>query len=201
MGLDIHYFDGQTPLDEDEKEGLRIKSLTTRGELDELEQLNIEKAIEWTMTRKQKPEKILTHDFVRLLHYKMFGDVWKWAGEFRHTNKNLGCDWQQVGILLRQLNDDGAYWLENKTFSDTEIALRYKHRIVSIHCFPNGNGRHSRLMADVIISHIFRRPVFAWGGTYLSDNGEARKNYLIAVRQADKGDLKPLIDFACEKPF
>src|ERR1700752_5257704 len=155
MGLEIEYIDGQTPLDEEEKEGLLIKTITTRGELDEFEQQNIEKAIEWTLMRKFKPERIMTEGFAQELHHKMFCDVWKWAGDFRHSNKNIGCDWKQISVLLKQLNDDGLFWMKEKTYQEEEIAIRYKHRIVNIHCFPNGNGRHSRLMGDIIISHIF----------------------------------------------
>lgn len=109
MGLDIDYIPGQTPLSEEEKEELLIKTIATRGELDEFEQQNIEKAIEWIMGRKFKPEKVFTAEFVCKLHRKMFGDVWKWAGEFRRSNKNLGCDWHKIGILLKQLNGDAAY--------------------------------------------------------------------------------------------
>ena len=196
MGLEIEYIEGQTPLDEEEKEGLFITTITTRAELDEFEQQNIEKAIEWTLSRKFKSEKIISEEFVRELHHKMFGDVWKWAGEFRHSNKNMGCDWKQVGLQLKQLNDDANYWLKHKTFSEKEIAIRYKHRIVSIHCFSNGNGRHSRLMGDVIISHVFGKKVFTWGSASLSKKGDTRNNYLKAVKQADNDEIKPLIEFS-----
>jgi len=196
MGLEIEYIEGQTPLDEDEKEGLLIKSITTRGELDEFEQFNIEKAIQWTLGKKWKPEYILSEDFVKELHKRMFKEVWSWAGEFRKTNKNIGVDKYQIGVSLKQLLDDGLYWLKNKTYSDEEFAIRFKHRIVIIHCFPNGNGRHSRLIADIIISQIFGKPVFTWNSTNLNKKGGARSNYLTAIRLADNGDIKPLIDFA-----
>lgn len=196
MGLNIEYIEGQTPLDEDEKEGLLLKSITTRGELDEFEQLNIEKATQWTMGKNWKPEYILSENFIRELHIRMFNDVWSWAGEFRKTNKNIGVDKYQIGISLKQLIDDSLYWLMNKTYSDEEFAIRFKHRIVKIHCFPNGNGRHSRLIADIIISQIFARPVFSWNNANLNKKGEARSNYLAAIRLADNGDIKPLINFA-----
>lgn len=196
MGLEIEYIEGQTPLDEDEKEGILIKSITTRNDLDEFEQLNIEKAIQWTIGKKWKPENILSEVFVRELHKRMFNEVWSWAGDFRKTNKNIGVDKYQIGISLKQLLDDSLYWLENKTYSDEEFAIRFKHRIVKIHCFPNGNGRHSRLIADIIISQIFGKPVFTWNSTNLNYNGEARSNYLTAIRQADSGDINPLINFA-----
>jgi len=196
MGLKIEYIEGQTPIDEDEKEGLLIKSITTRGELDEFEQLNIEKAIQWSIGKKWKPEYILSEGFVKELHKKMFKDVWYWAGDFRKTNKNIGVDKHQIGISLRQLLDDSLYWLKNRTYSDEEFAIRFKHRIVKIHCFPNGNGRHSRLMADIIISQIFGKPIFTWNSTNLNKKGEVRSNYLTAIRQADSGDINPLINFA-----
>lgn len=196
MGLELDYIEGQTPLDEEEMEGLLIATITTRGELDEFEQQNIEKAIEWTLSRKFKAEEIITEVFVRKLHHRMFEDVWKWAGEFRRTNKNIGSDWKQIGISLKQLVDDCIFWIDNKSYRQEEIAVRFKHRIVNIHCFPNGNGRHSRLMGDVIANHIFGKKVFTWGGANLNKKGETRSNYIKAIREADKGNLKLLIEFA-----
>lgn len=196
MGLDIDYIDGQTPLDEDEKEGLQIKSITTRGELDEFEQYNIEKAIQWTIGKKWKSDYILSEAFVRELHKRMFSEVWIWAGEFRKTNKNIGVDKYQIPLALKQLLDDCKFWINNNTYSDEEIAIKFKHGIVKIHCFANGNGRHSRLMADIIISHIFGKPVFSWQRTNLNKKGDARSKYLSAIRLADSGDINPLIDFA-----
>ena len=147
MGLDLIYEEGQTPLDENEKEGLKIDSITTQSELDEFEQFNIEKAIEWTIRTNLDAERVLTVRFIKGLHLRMFGEVWKWAGEFRRTEKNIGIPWVQIEIELRKLLDDIKCWIENETFSPEESAIRFKHRLVSIHCFPNGNGRHSRLVA------------------------------------------------------
>lgn len=196
MGLELNYIEGQTPVDEDEKHGLRILSITTREELDEFEQLNIEKAVEWTIKRKLSQEYILSEQFVKELHSRMYEDVWKWAGKFRTTNKNIGVDWQLISVSLKQLLDDCKFWIENNTFPEDEIAIRFSHRIVSIHCFPNGNGRHSRLIADVIISHIFNKPVFSWGSSNLVKRGEVRKQYIDAIHLADKGNILPLLNFA-----
>jgi Fic-DOC domain mobile mystery protein B len=196
MGLDLKYVDGQTPLDEEEKEGLKIKSITTQKELNEFEQLNIEKAVEWTIRANLKPEKILTEKFIKDLHKKMYGDVWKWAGEFRMTDKNSGIKWTQIGIELKNLIDDTKYWLENKTYPPKEIAIRFKHRIVAIHCFPNGNGRHSRMMVDIIIESIFGKEIFSWHKSNMLRADETRKEYIVALREADNGNIKPLIKFA-----
>jgi len=196
LGLDIEYINGQTPLDEDEKEGLKIITITTRGEQDEFEQQNNEKAIEWTLKNKFKLGKILTEDFIKNLHKRMFGDVWKWAGEFRNTNKNIGVDKYQIGIELKNLIDDGKYWVENNTFTGDEFAVRFSHRVVKIHLFPNGNGRHSRLLGDIITNHGFDKPVFTWGGKDLVHKGEARSLYLQVLREADIGNYNKLIEFA-----
>ncbi len=196
MGLELQYKDGQTPLDEEEKEGLKIKSISTQGELDEFEQLNIEKAIEWTIHANLKSERILTEKFIKDLHKKMYGDVWKWAGEFRITDKNIGINWIQIGIELKNLIDDTKYWIENKTFSPKEIAIRFKHRIVAIHCFHNGNGRHSRMMADIIIESIFGKEIFSWHKSNMVKADETRKVYIKALREADNGNINPLIKFA-----
>jgi Fic-DOC domain mobile mystery protein B len=196
MGLDIEYSDGQTPLDDDEKEGLKIPTVITRGELDEFEQQNIEQAIIWTMKRSFRINDIMTEKFVKDLHRKMFADVWAWAGEFRNTNKNLGVDKWEIGAELKKLLDDTTYWINHQSYPADEIALRCKYRMVSIHCFANGNGRHSRLMADIIISHVYKQPVFSWGTKYATIPGKSRSEYLKAIRAADRGDYLLLLDFA-----
>lgn len=196
MGLELNYEDDQTKLDEDEKEGLKINTITTNKELDEYEQLNIEKALEWTIPKRFSAEKLLSEEFVRSLHKKMFGVVWKWAGDFRRTEKNIGVDWVKIGIELRTLIDDTRFWIEHKTYPPEEIAIRFKHRLVTIHCFPNGNGRHSRLMADLIIEKIFNKPAFTWGRTNLTGASEIRSDYISALKQGDKGNITPLVAFA-----
>ena len=196
MGLDLIYNDGQTPLDEDEKEGLLIKSIATRGELDEFEQQNIEDAIQWSLTRKFKSDQILTEPFILALHKRMYGRVWSWSGEYRKTNKNIGVDKLDIPVALRSLIDDASYWLEHNLYEPEEFAIRFKHRLVSIHCFPNGNGRHSRMIADIIIEKIYQLPVFSWGGASLSEDMDIRAQYLKAIRKADKGDFELLLKFS-----
>ena len=196
MGLELEYINGQTPLDPDEMEGLKIPTITTRGELDEFEQLNIEKAVEWTLKNKFKKERILTEEFIKNLHKRMFGDVWNWAGEFRTTNKNIGVDKFMIPIELKNLIEDTKYWIKNNTFQPDEIAIRFNHRIVKIHLFPNGNGRHSRLIGDILINHVFDQKVFSWGGKNLQTKGEARTKYLDALRYADNNDYTKLLEFA-----
>lgn len=198
MGLNLVYNAGQTSLDEDEKEGLKILSIVTKSELDEYEQKNIEQAIQWTIGRKIKVEKLLTEQFVKSLHKRMFSNVWKWAGQFRKSEKNIGVKSFQISTDLRILLDDTKYWIENNSYEQDEIAIRFKHRIVSIHCFPNGNGRHSRLMADLIVEKIFQKKFFTWGQNNSSSTEEidVRLNYLTALRKADIGDFADLIKFA-----
>lgn len=196
MGLELEYILGQTPLDEEEMDGLLIPTIATRGELDEFEQKNIEQAIQWSLQRKFKQSQILTEDFVKEVHKMMYGDVWAWAGNFRTTNKNIGIDRLQIGPHLKYLLDDTTYWIHEKTYPPEEIAIRYKHRLVSIHCFPNGNGRHSRLMADMVIEQVFKLPVFTWGTANLGQQGDARANYIQAVKAADEGNIAPLLSFA-----
>ena len=199
MGIDFEYISGQTPLDEDEKEGLLIESISSRGELDEFEQLNIEKAIEWTISRKFVEKTILTEEFVKSLHIQMFGEVWSWAGQFRKSNKNIGIDWTIIGIELKKLLDDTEFWIKNSSYNPDEIAIRFKHRLVKIHCFPNGNGRHSRMMADIIIESIFEMEVFDWRYSSMVRADATREEYISAIKKADGGDIEPLLDFARSK--
>ena len=196
MGLKIEYIKGQTPLDDEESEGLLIKTISTKEELDEFEQLNIQNAIQWSISRKIPAKDILTEGFIRALHVKMFDKTWKWAGQFRKSEKSIGIEPYQIGIQLRQLLEDTEYWIKDKTYKPDEIAIRFKHRIVQIHCFSNGNGRHSRLMADIIASHIFNNEIFSWGGANLSKDNDMRKAYIESLRSADKHNIDPLLIFS-----
>jgi Fic-DOC domain mobile mystery protein B len=196
MGLKIDYIDGQTPLNEEEQDGLLIPSITTREDLDEFEQLNIEKAIQWTFGKKLKAEQLFTEKFIKDLHKRMYGEVWKWAGTFRESEKNIGIKSYLIPSELKMLLDDALFWVQNGTYSHDELAIRFKHRLVSIHCFSNGNGRHSRLMADLIMEKLYDETIFSWGSSNLIKATETRKVYIKAVKTADKHDLLPLIAFA-----
>ena len=196
MGLDLNYIHGQTPLDEEEKEGLLIKTISTREELDEFEQLNIQNAIEWVNKKTFDLDKILSEDFIKRLHIQMFGSVWKWAGTFRKSDKNIGVLWTEIPVSLRTLLEDCKFWIANKTYPEDEISVRFKHRLVSIHPFPNGNGRHSRLIADVLISDGLGKTVFSWGNINIVKPGQARSEYISALKAADNHNINPLLIFA-----
>lgn len=196
MGLSLDYGIGQTPLSEEGKEGLKVGGIATRQDLDEFEQQNIDKATEWLAGKKLKVEKLLTEKFVKDLHREMFGDVWAWAGEFRRSDKSIGVDWRIISVEIKKLLDNCYYWLDNKTFSEEEIAIRLSHGLVKIHPFVNGNGRHSRLMADIMMEKIFYKDIFSWGKLDLEAMNDERSRYLTALRKADEGDYSFLLDFA-----
>ncbi|MEO6131448.1 MAG: mobile mystery protein B [Saprospiraceae bacterium] len=139
---------------------------------------------------------ILSEKFIKEFHKRMFGSVWKWAGHFRTSNKNLGIEWHTLPVNLRQLLDDVLFWIEYQSFDPDEIAIRFKHRLVSIHCFPNGNVRHSRLLADIIVEKLYNKPVFSWGAAKVTNHGNARTTYIEALKAADHGDYTSLLAFA-----
>ncbi len=192
MTVDLVYPPGATPLDPDERAGLIPGHITTQGELNEWEQLNIVHGENWA--RKQRKE-ILDEGFLRRLHQQMFGETWKWAGEFRKSDKNIGVDWLNIGVELKKLLDDTRYQIEHASYPPDEIALRFHHRLVAIHPFPNGNGRHARLMADLLVERL-GRPRFTWGSRSLVDAGDTRKRYIAALQAADARDTTPLQAFA-----
>ncbi len=196
MGLSFKCQTGQTPLSEEEKEGLKINSLATRQDLDEFEQQNIAQAIERLASQSLRIDKLLTERFIKNLHRQMFGDVWSWAGEFRRSDKSIGVDWRIISIELKKLLDNCRYWFENKVFLEEEIAIRLSHGLVKIHPFVNGNGRHSRLMADIMMENIFHKDIFSWGTFGLDAVSGERANYIIALRKADEGDYSYLLNFA-----
>jgi len=197
MGIKLDYIGGQTPLDEIEISGLKIKTITTVGELNEHEQNNIEEAFHWALNRKIPLETLLTREWIFNMHYRMFNKVWDWAGEKRTSNKNIGVDKYSIDPALIHMLDDIKYWIENRTFDPVEIAVRFKHRLVSIHCFPNGNGRHARLCADLLIKQLTGQDGFTWGShNSLYQESELRSAYITALKKADTGDYQPLIEFA-----
>lgn len=175
---------------------MRIKQISNRAELDEFEHHNIQQAIEWLYGKKFSAEQVFSESVVCQIHERMFGEVWKWAGKFRQSNKNIGVDKWQISVALHSLNNDALYWVQHSSFDPIEIAIRYKHRLVSIHCFANGNGRHSRLMADIIMANVFKMQPLKWGMSSLTQSTQLRNNYIEALRSADAGDYSLLIAFA-----
>ncbi|MDP8269635.1 MAG: mobile mystery protein B [Candidatus Tenebribacter davisii] len=191
--LSIRYPEGATPIDQNEAQGLLPSNITTQGELDRWEQENIIEAITWL--DKAKPKDILNEQFIKKLHKRMFCNVWEWAGTFRRSDKNIGGSWYQIPMRLRNLLNDLELWIDLKDESDDEIAVRFHHRLVEIHPFPNGNGRHARLMTDLLLENILNCTRFSWGSENLSKTSNIRQKYIDALKEADELNYKPLQKF------
>lgn len=192
----FHEPDDATPLAPDERNGLLQTWITHRHDLNEAEQENILKGAAWARrSRGLTTEGLLNDAFARTLHKRMFGEVWKWAGTYRQTERNIGIDAYRISAELAAMFDDVRYWVEHKTFPADEIAIRLHHRLVAIHPFPNGNGRHARLMADLLIERL-GGVHFSWGGGSLADVGELRRQYVAALKAADNHDIRPLLAFS-----
>lgn len=186
------YPDGATPLDLDEQDALIPKHIATQSELNEWESRNILQAELWARSKKE----LLTLEFIQTLHMHMFNRTWLWAGKFRTTSgKNIGIDWHLISSSVKNVCDYVKYWLEKSVFSDDEIAVRFHHKLVWIHPFSNGNGRHARLIADLLIK-LKGHSQFSWGSIDLYNESEIRRNYIQALKLADQGDYKELIIFA-----
>lgn len=183
-----------TPLEPHEREGLLQTWITHRRDLNEAEQENIVEGAAWAR-RRASLKRMLSEDFMQTLHKRMFGDVWEWAGTFRTTERNIGVEAYRIGVELASLLSDIRYWIEHETFPPDEIAIRFHHRVVAIHPFPNGNGRHARLAADLLIERLGGEQ-FSWGGGSLADVGKLRARYVTALRAADNHDIAPLLEFA-----
>ena len=198
MTLNLHYPEGATPLDPNELDDLKPKHITTQGELDQLEQANISSGLLWLNRQRGK---VLTDNFTIALHKRLFGEVWDWAGTFRKTGKNIGIDPRHIQVELRSLLHDSQYWTDNKTYSPLEAAVRFHHRLVKIHAFPNGNGRHARIMADAILTDVYNAKPIDWaGGQDLQKMNERRVAYIAALKAADGEDYAPLFAFCGIKP-
>ncbi|AIE85940.1 mobile mystery protein B [Fimbriimonas ginsengisoli] len=185
--------DGATPLDLDEA-GALIPSLSTQAELNEFEFLNIAEAIDWAERSRKIKADLLRPDTLRLLHKRMFGRTWRWAGQYRTTQKSIGVEAFRISTELLNLTEDVKCWLEFGSYPRGEIAARFHHRLVVIHPFPNGNGRHARLATDLLCERE-RWPRSLWGAAEGVEPGEVRSRYLDSLRQADRHDLSALISF------
>lgn len=190
--IDGHDDDANTPLDAEERQQLIPSYITLRRELNEAEQINIAHAAKWLSSRRGD---LLDEGFLRELHRRMFGQVWRWAGKYRETPRNIGVDANRIRMDIAQAIDDARFWVANATYAPDEIAVRYSHRLVAIHPFPNGNGRLSRMVGDLLAMHL-GRPRFSWGSQSLIDANVTRATYVAALRAADAPDLAPLISFA-----
>lgn len=184
---------GATPMGRHELAGLRQSWITTRGDLDEAEQVNILAGQAWA-SRARKTD-LVGEDFLCALHRAMFGEVWRWAGTYRSRETNIGVQPHAIRPALREFADTARYWLAECPMPADEIAVLIHHRLVQIHPFPNGNGRHTRLMADLAAERL-GRPSFTWGRTSLLAAGPTRTAYIAALREADNHNIASLLAFA-----
>jgi Fic-DOC domain mobile mystery protein B len=189
-------FDGDdeanTPIPAEEREALLPSYITLRHELNEAEQVNIGAALQWANSRRRD---VLDREFLCELHRRMFEDVWQWAGRYRTTERNIGVDPYRIAADVQQAVDEARYWVEHATYPPDEIAVRFSHRLVAIHPFPNGNGRFSRLVGDLLAQQLGQSP-FSWGRANLVDASETRAQYIKALQAADNHDIAPLLIFA-----
>jgi len=181
-----------TPLTPSERNGLIPSHVTTRAELNELEQRNILIADQWAFQRRRD---VLREPFLRNLHRRMFGQVWRWAGRYRTSERNIGIASYRVETEMRHLLDDMRYAIAHKSYAPGELAVRFHHRLGSVHPFPNGNGRWSRLSADLMAVRL-GQPRFGWGRSNLQATGDVRRRYIDALRAADNHEIAPLLIFA-----
>ena len=194
--MDDPLFDGDdeanTPLEAEEREALIPTHITLRAELNEVEQIGIADADRWAFSRRRD---VLDATFLNVLHKRMFSNVWKWAGAYRKTSRNIGIEAYRIAVEVHALVDDVKYWVENETYPADEISVRFHHRLVSIHPFPNGNGRHARFAADLLAMQL-GRPRFSWGGDNLTEPAETRSRYVKALQAADDNRIEDLLAFA-----
>ena len=187
--------EGSTALTPSEEEGLIPRHITLRSELNELEQVNILEAETWLQTRKRL-SSALDPLFLKSLHRRMFGKIWKWAGHYRKSDRNIGVPWPMISSQLEHLCREATAWRDEQAFTSDELAIRFHHKLVWIHCYPNGNGRHARLAADLLIMELGGTR-FSWGGgTSLESPSDVRKRYIDSLKEADQHDHRALLAFA-----
>ncbi|MEO8684862.1 MAG: mobile mystery protein B [Devosia sp.] len=185
--------DNATPLEPDAQRHLKQSWITTRADLNEAEQANILAGRQWAYRSRVNPTD---NTYLKRLHQRMFGEVWTWAGQFRTIEVNIGTVRSyELPVRLREFLDTTSYWIEHGTYPPDELVARYHHGLVLIHPFTNGNGRHTRLAADLLCRRL-AAPAFTWGSASLDSNGLVRARYITALRAADRHDIAPLLAFA-----
>lgn len=194
MGLDLEPKKGDTLLSPEELDMLIPQHVTNRTQLDEVEQANIEEGLVWLKKQRNiTAEKLFTKEFQDKLHVEMFGQVWEWAGKTRTRETNIGVKPYQIEMERKKLNDDALFWCEtNKGMTPKQIAITFHHRLIKVHCYPNGNGRHGRIMADIIVEKLYELNKLEWITKDMLHEGAARDIYIDAMKSADKNDYKPL---------
>ncbi|PKQ15167.1 MAG: cell filamentation protein Fic [Actinobacteria bacterium HGW-Actinobacteria-7] len=203
MTVPVHFDEpeGATPLEPDDLAGLIPTWVATREDLNAAEQANIAKALLWAESKggPHSLDALLSEGTMRSLHTRMFGEVWKWAGHYRRHNTNIGTDWPHISAQLQDLLADVLVQTSDREklpWPPDELAVRFHHRLVVIHPFPNGNGRHARLAADLLVAEL-GEPSFTWGAKDLGASGAVRRAYLDALRHADREqNFVPLVEFA-----
>jgi len=183
--------EGHTELSPEDHDGLIPSYIATRGDLFDAEQRNIVQAL---LRRPPRAEELLDDRYLRDLHDAMFGQVWSWAGQYRTRETNIGIEPAQIAVAVRSLTDDIAWWVDSETFPIDEIAVRFHHRLVAIHPFRNGNGRHGRVAADYL-ARALGTEAFSWGRNLELATGDLRRAYLSALQSADLGEIAPLLAF------
>jgi Fic-DOC domain mobile mystery protein B len=185
-----------TALSPDQRRGLIQTWISHHAELNRAEEENILSGTAWVRRRRGLgPVDLLNDEFAKALHKRMFGDVWSWAGKYRDSESNIGVLPHLISTEVPTLFNDARYWVDHATYQPDELAVRVHHRLVAIHPFPNGNGRHTRLMADLLVERLGRQP-FSWGGGSLAEVSELRTIYIAALKSADNHDIEPLLHFA-----
>ena len=184
-----------TPLAHEELLGLIPTWIATRSDLNLAEFTNVNAAQTTPSWQKMPTEKLLDDLQLRRLHKAMFGNVWVWAGQYRTRNMNIGFDFARVALEVRNLLEDARFWFRESSTEQLEAdACQLHHRLVSIHPFANGNGRHARFYTDLILQSK-SLPAFSWGGANLVDPSDNRSRYITALQLADRGDLTALKEF------
>jgi len=192
--------EGATPIGQGQLKDLLLTHITTRGELNLWEQRNILKAMKWL--DRAKPKDILSEPFVKKLHKRMFGEVWAWAGTFRQEElieTNFGVPCYRIIEELYGLLANAKEWMRCKSYPPDELGVRLHHGLVRIHPFPNGNGRHARLMGDLLNENVLQQPPYTWGGGDISPGSELHDKYIEAMKAADRYEYEPLLKFARSK--
>jgi Fic-DOC domain mobile mystery protein B len=184
--------DAATPLTPEERRDLIPTYVALRRELNEVEALNVAAGERWALSRKRD---VLDEVFLQRLHLRMFGDVWRWAGKYRSSERNIGVAPYTIPVAMRQAIDDAKYWVQQKSWLPDELAVRFSHKLVSVHPFPNGNGRWSRLSGDLLAMQL-GAPRFTWGSASIVSISDTRGAYVDALKKADGGELAPLLAFA-----
>ena len=152
---------GETPIPGDELAALvphvidTLAAPITRADIYDLESAVLQDVTETQLAAALDGsltlDDLLNDYFLRDLHTQLYGDIWMWAGRWRQYEVNIGVAPEHIAVELRSaMGNIGYRWERAADWTPRELGVAVHAEAVRVHPFTDGNGRTTRLLADLV---------------------------------------------------